>query len=156
MEPLIAPPAGYRVKVDVHKGASLQTLMERTKQVINQWPCEAVYIFGGICSITKKEGASISLQFNTDEDTYQAVKGLYKAVITDLDKYDDTPVILCQLTGADLKTANEDPRTRDPKKRKRGKKHPSQDDLDKAIVRLNEYIKILNTERARPTPRQHQ
>ena len=48
--------------------------------------------------------------------------------------------------------ANEDKETQRAGKRKRGKKHPQQDDLNKAILQLNDYIRLLNTERGNETP----
>ena len=107
---------------------------------------------GGICSITEKTQGTVSLPYDTEEEIYQTTKDLYKAVITDLDKYDSTPVVLCPVVGIDLNMANTHPSEEARKKRKRGKRHPKQDILDNAIIRINEYIQLLNTERGHRTP----
>ena len=119
--------------------------------MINEKPCELVYILGGICSIIQREDEIIKLPFDTSDDIYQTTKALFKAVITDLDHYDTTPVTISQLVVVDLKMANEDPATA-LKKRKRGKKHPQQDNLNTSVLKLNGYIRLLNTERGHETP----
>ena len=147
----ISPPTGFRFKMDIQGGATLQDLLKNTKNVINIRPCELVYILGGICSITQKENNIISLPFETTDEIYQSVKNLFRAVITGLDSFDSTPVILCPLVGVDLKMAN-DTSDQPAKKRKRGNPHPKQSILDEAIIKLNEYIRLLNSERGRKTP----
>ena len=147
----ITPPTGYRVKMDIQGGATLQDLLKNAKRVINNRPCEIVYILGGICSITQKEGDHISLPFDTTDEIYQSVKNLFKAVITSLDSFDPTPVVLCPLVGVDLIMAN-DTSDQPAKKRKRGNPHPKQAVLDDSIIKLNEYIRLLNSERGYKTP----
>ena len=152
LEDFITPPQGYRIKVTHKGGATLQWVLGEAKRIINQWPCELVYIHAGICSITQKENGKIELPYDSADDIYKTTKELFKAVITDLDQYDDTPVIISQLVGVDLKAANQDPSSDASRKRKRGKKHPQQIHMDQAILRLNDYIKLLNTERGHETP----
>ena len=111
-----------------------------------------MYILGGICNITEKTKEGIILPFTSADQIYQQNKDLLKAVITDLDKYDTTPVILCQLVGVDLNMANLPPSKEVRRKRKRITKHPQQDILDEAILKINSYIKLLNSERGNETP----
>ena len=147
------PPPGYRIRIYFEGGATLQKLLTMTKSAINSKPCELIYILGGICSITEKEKGKVELPFDSADAVYQAVKELFKAVITDLDNYDTTPVILCQLVGVDLKMVNEEVKGQESaRKRKRGIKHPKQDIMDEAILKLNAFIRLLNTERGHETP----
>ena len=153
MDTHITPPTGYRIRVYSEGGATLQRLLTMAKSVINAKPCELIYILGGICSITEKDKGIVELPFESADEVYQMVKELYKAVVTDLDSYDTTPVILCQLVGVDLKTANDEKKGQELSKKKgRGKKHPKQDIMNEAILRLNTYIRLLNTERGHETP----
>ena len=152
MESLITPPANYRIRVYSEGGATLQRLLAMTKEIINSKPCELVYILGGICSITERKSGIVSLPFKSTDEIYQQTKDLFKAVITDLDNYDSTPVIFCQLVGVDLHAANLEPQLRARRLQKRGKRHPLQAFLNEAIIKLNEYIRLLNTERGNETP----
>ena len=148
LEGHIQPPPGYRVRVVNKGGATHQTALSIAKTVINEKPCELLFIMAGICSITQKVGNEISLPQETAEDIYQTTKDLLKATITDLDAYDSTPVIICQLTGVDLWAANQDSTHPNFQRyRKRGRRHAQQDSMDDAIIKLNKYIRLLNTER---------
>ena len=151
LEAALSPPEGYRFKVITKGGSTIQDLLKRTKDIINQRPCELVYILGGICSITQKVEGQVSLPFATTDEIYQTIKNLLKATITDLDKFDPTPVIICPLTGIDLFMANEDT-AQARSKRKRAPRDPRQTVLDDAIIKLNAYIRILNSERGHRTP----
>ena len=151
LETELTSPDGYRIKVDSRGGSTIQDLLRRTKEIINQRPCEPVYFFGGIWSITQKTDANITLPFATSDEIYQTIKNLFKAAIIDLDKYDPTPIIICPLTGVDLYMANESsPQAR--RNRKRSPLNPKQAILDEAIIKLNGYIRILNSERGHNTP----
>ena len=149
---LITPPAGYRIKVIIDRGATPQNLLTNTKKIINEKPCELFYILGGICSITEKADELITLPFETDEQIYQQTKDLLKAVITDLDKYDTTPVILCQIVGVELNMVNTPQTKQKKKRRKRHPRHPKQDIMDSSIIKINTYIILLNPERGNETP----
>ena len=152
LEKLISPPSGFRIRFNIQGGATLQQLLGNAKSVINSKPCELVYILGGICSITEKIRGEISLPFETADQIYDQTKDLLRALITSLDGYDSTPVILCQMVGVDLKMANNSRSPAPVKTRKRGKVHPKQNILNSAIIKLNDYIKLLNSERGNETP----
>ena len=148
----LIPLPGFRVIVHTHRGANLQELLRQTKEIINDKPSEAIYIFGGICSITEKVKGVISLPHETSDEIYQTTKDLLKAVITDLDKYDATPVVLCPIIGVDLNRMNAGKDEELKRKRTRMEKHIKQDMLDEGILKLNKYIKMLNTERGHRIP----
>ena len=152
LESLITPPPGYRVRVRPDGGATLQQLLAAARCLINESPCELVYIMGGICNITEKSKGRVSLPFETTDQIYQQTKDLLKAVITDLDQYDNTPVILCQLVGVDLNMANIPPSDEAHRKRKRMSKHPQQDLLNDSVIKINGYIRLLNSERGNDMP----
>ena len=148
LEELIATPKGYRALVLIKSGATLQDLLTMSKNIINNRPCEAVLILGGVCSFTTKEDGQVIFPHATADDAYDTLKNLIKSVLSSLDKFDSTPVIMCPFVGVELNRAN------DPKRSniKHKKPHPQQGTLNEAAIRINEFIKTIDLERGFTAP----
>ena len=146
LQQYLTPTNNYRLKVIPQKGATLGELRDMAHQYVTDEDCGAILIMGGICSITRKEiNGYIHLPQETVAEVYDTVTAQIKTMLNGLDLRDSNkPVVISSIVGADLNAANH--------VSEHVPVHPKQEMMNQAIMKINRYIRELNTERGFETP----
>ena len=143
LEILLHAPEGFTVEVYVYPGATLNYLEGRLQELLFEKQYVLAYLFGGICSITKRNKYTkvIYLQHQGYDQIIENTVSILDGVSQSLNHFTQTPIVMCPITGVDLHRANEWEGT-----------HPLQGDLDWAVLGINRFVCHLNAARGLATP----
>ena len=143
LETTITPPSDTKMIYKVENGLTLQAATGIVKHELKSTAYTCVYIFAGICSITKKEKGHVYLPFESTEDIIETTTHNIKIILKELDDEYTTPIVLCSIPGVDIAKAND---------KKATDHHPLQDDLNRAMIDINDFIMDINLTRGFSTP----
>ena len=143
LKPLLSPPPGVTVELEIKNGATLTEARDIVRRKLENTDYTCVYIMAGICSVTSKDEGLVYLPFDTTEEIVSSLTGIIRSTFKELDDLFTTPIILCTFPGAELIKVNN--------KNAQGR-HPQQNLLNEAMIKLNDFIVELNFTRGHSTP----
>ena len=143
MKPILASPPNTRMTFRIKDGATFLDAADIMKQELGHANFTCAYTFAGICSITKKNKGNIYLPFESVEDIVETTTQNIKKMLKELDSLFTTPIVQCSFPGVDLAKAYN---------MKDTGLHPLQEDLNTAMIQINNFIIDLNLTRGYSTP----
>ena len=132
------------IEVDVYPGAGLQTLFMKTRALLLQKYRDIVFVLGGICDLSSRDPRTklITMYNLTETEFAEKLKAIIDQGLIDINaEFPNTQIVLCPLTGVDIRQYNKLSEIPDDQVR-----------MNYTVTTINAMIKACNTCRNLPTP----